>query len=75
MQTCSNCATVFDADQEGFVVTQKTMAVTAVCDPCMRNARLVKVVLRRGDIGNFTYEQFSVIETVGGMSTVNKRLG
>jgi hypothetical protein len=41
----------------------------------MRNARLVKVVLRRGDIGNFTYEQFSVIETVGGMSTVNKRLG
>jgi hypothetical protein len=40
----------------------------------MTNARLVKLVLRRGDIGGFAYEQFSVIETVGGMTTA-KRVG
>lgn len=73
MQTCSNCNASFDADQEGLVVHNKHTVATAICDACMTNGRLIKLVIRRGDIGGFTYEQFSVIETVGGMSS--KRAG
>lgn len=64
MHNCSNCNTPFDSDQEGVLVTSKKQMTTAICDACMSGARLVKLVLRRGDIGTFTYEQFSVIETV-----------
>ena len=74
MHTCSNCNASFDADKEGVVVTAKNKTATAICDACMTNARLIKLVLRRGDIGSFAYEQFSVIETVGGMSSA-KRAG
>jgi len=74
MHNCSNCNTAFDPDQEGVVVTAKKQMATAICDACMVNARLIKLVVRRGDIGGFAYEQFSVIETVGGMTTA-KRAG
>jgi hypothetical protein len=72
MHTCSNCNASFDGTQEGLVASAQGKVATAICDACMTNGRLIKLVLRRGDIGGFTYEQFSVIETVGGMS---KRAG
>lgn len=74
MHTCSNCNAPFDASNEGVIVTSKGQTATAICDGCMTNARLIKLVVRRGDIGSFAYEQFSVIETVGGMTTA-KRAG
>jgi thymidine kinase len=72
MHTCSNCKAEFNGANEGVVVSSKILPVTAICDACMTNARLIKLVLRRGDIGSFTYEQFSVIETVGGMSSAKR---
>jgi hypothetical protein len=63
MQTCNNCAAAFNDNEEGLVVTHKHTTATAICDSCLTNARLVKLVVRRGDIGGFNYEQFSVIET------------
>jgi hypothetical protein len=74
MHNCSNCNTPFDTTKEGVVVSAKGQVATAICDGCMVNARLIKLVVRRGDIGSFAYEQFSVIETVGGMTTA-KRAG
>lgn len=73
MHTCENCQTSFNAAENGLVVTQKGVTVTGICGSCMSGSRLVKLVLRRGDIGTFSYEQFSIIETVGGMSS--KRAG
>lgn len=70
---CSNCNTDFDSTKEGLVLTQTGRAVTSICEACLTGARLVKLVVRRGDIGNFAYEQFSIIETIGGMSS--KRAG
>jgi hypothetical protein len=68
MKTCSNCATDFDDDKNGVVVTQKTghtrHLCAAICEACMEGGRLIKVVLRRGDVGGYDYEQFSVIEAM-----------
>lgn len=75
MQTCDNCAISFDSTQEGVVVSSKTSAVCGICDACLTNARLIKLVVRRSDVGKFTYEQFSVIETVGVMSSAPKSAG
>lgn len=62
MQTCDNCKADFDSDNEGIVATAKGRAACAICDACMSGARLIKLVLRRGDVGGFTYEQYTVIE-------------
>lgn len=72
MHTCNNCNAEFNSDNEGIVTIAKEIVACAICDTCMTNARLVKLVLRRGDIGSFAYEQFSVIETVGGMSSTKR---
>jgi hypothetical protein len=63
MQTCDNCKAEFDPAQEGLVTTAKGRPACAICEGCMTGARLIKVVLRRGDVGSFAYEQYSVIES------------
>ncbi len=63
MQTCSNCQASFDPDKEGIVTTHKGRAACGICDACMQGAKLIKIVLRRGDVGSFAYEQYSVIES------------
>lgn len=68
MQNCANCTTAFDAQHEGLVVTQKNAPVTAVCETCLTNARLIKIVLRRGAQGAFAYEQWSTLETSNTLS-------
>ena len=71
---CSNCAADFDSTKEGVVLTQKDNVAASICGACLVGARLIKLVMRCGDIGSYTYEQYSVIETIGGMSGT-KRAG
>lgn len=63
MPACDNCKTEFDPDKEGLVASSKGRPACAICDACMEGARLIKLVLRRGDLGGFLYEQYSVIES------------
>ena len=62
MHTCDNCKTEFDGIKDGLVVMSKGRLASAICGGCVEGARLVKVVLRRGDLGGFSYEQYSAIE-------------
>lgn len=62
MQICSNCAASFDPAKEGIIASTKGVPAAGICDGCMTGARLIKLVLRRGDVGGAVYEQFSVIE-------------
>ena len=70
---CSNCSADFDSTKEGLLVTQKLAIVTSICGACLEGGRIVKLVLRRGDVGNFTYEQYSTLEMMGGGLTSPKR--
>lgn len=38
--------------------------VSAICDDCCDNARKVKLIFARREVGGFTYEQFSAIEMI-----------
>lgn len=62
LNKCDNCSNEFDADTSGIVATSKTKLAAAICDGCLTGARLIKLVLRQGDVGTPTYDQFSVIE-------------
>ena len=62
MSKCDNCKTEFDDSKEGFVVSTRGRVAASVCGGCCQGARKVKLVLTRGDLGGFTYEQFSAIE-------------
>ncbi len=62
MHKCDNCGSEFDASKEGVVASSKGKHAAAVCDGCMSGARLIKLVLRRGDLGGFAYEQYTAIE-------------
>lgn len=62
MHKCDNCKTEFDGTKSGVVTTSAGRPASAVCDGCTTGAKLIKVVLRRGDLGGFAYEQFTAIE-------------
>jgi len=62
MHTCNNCENSFDSNNEGLVTMHKATVAAAVCGDCMRGSTLVKMVLRRGDIGSWQYEQFQTLE-------------
>lgn len=72
---CSNCGVDFDSTKGGLLVTQKTAIVTSVCDDCLEGSRVVKVVLRRGDVGSFGYDQFATLEALSGGLTTPRRVG
>ena len=74
MHTCSNCTTEFNSDHEGLVTIAKEQVACAICDVCLMGARVIKLVLRQGDIGGWKYEQYAAIETSGGL-TSTKRAG
>ena len=72
---CSNCGSDFDSAKGGLLVTQKGVPVTSVCDSCLEGSRVVKVVLERGEIGNFRYKQFATLEALSGGLTSPRRAG
>lgn len=72
---CSNCNTDFDSTKSGLLVEQKGTIVAAVCDGCLEGSRVIKLVLRRGDVGNFGYEQFATLEALSGGLTSPRRAG
>lgn len=59
---CDNCKTGFDPATEGFVTTARGRHAAAVCGACTAGARKVKLVLARGDLGGFSYDQYAAIE-------------
>lgn len=67
MATCSNCGAGFNPlDNDGIVTTQRGRQVAAVCGGCVQGVRVGKIVLRRGDVGGLTYDQWSPMEMMGG---------
>lgn len=74
MTNCNNCGDAFDAAKEGLVASSKGVVAAAVCGNCCKNVRVGKIVLRKADVGGFTYEQWSPMEmTTSGLSS--KRAG
>lgn len=64
MHNCDNCKADFDASKDGIYTTSRGRVAAAICGDCCAGARLIKLVLRKGDLGGFTYEQYSAIEMV-----------
>lgn len=62
MINCDNCQAVFDPDKEGLVVTEKQHVASEICGTCLSDATLIKLVLRRGQLGGFAYEQYVPLE-------------
>jgi hypothetical protein len=62
MATCDNCAAAFDPANQGLVATTSGRQAAAVCGPCLADASLIKLVLRRGQLGGFAYEQYVPLE-------------
>jgi hypothetical protein len=74
MATCDNCASTFDPSKDGLQVKHRGGIAASICEGCCSGVRVGKVVLRRGDVGGFTYEQWSPMETMAsGLSS--KRAG
>lgn len=61
---CDNCRGTFNDEDQGLVTRSRGRVVAAICDDCCDNARKVKLVLSRRDVGGFTYEQFAPIEMI-----------
>jgi len=72
MSKCDNCASEFNAATEGLLTTQAGRPVASVCGTCCGNVRVGKIVLRRGNIGGFSYEQWAPMEMMGGGLTSKK---
>ena len=62
MHHCDNCQHEFDGATEGLVATSRGRFASAVCEGCLSGATLIKLVLRRGALGGYTYQQYSAIE-------------
>lgn len=72
MSKCDNCASEFDATKEGIQVMQAGRALASVCGTCCAGVRVGKIVLRRGDVGGFSYDQWSPMEMMGGGLTTKR---
>ncbi len=70
---CNNCNESFDEDK-GIVIKHEGRIAAAICPTCCRDVRVGKVVLRRGDLGGFAYDQWSPMEQMRGGLT-SKRAG
>lgn len=62
MHKCDNCQLEFDAASQGLVATTSGRLAAAICGLCLTDASLIKLVLRRGQLGGFAYEQYVPIE-------------
>lgn len=62
--TCDNCRATFDPSKEGIVASHANRHAAAVCGSCLDGSRKVKLVLRRHDLGGFTYDQYQAIEMI-----------
>jgi len=62
MTNCDNCQAAFNPDEEGLVATERGRSSAEICGSCLKDATLVKLVLRRGQPGGFAYEQFQPLE-------------
>ena len=62
MTNCDNCQAAFNPDEEGLVATERGHSVAEICGSCLKNATLIKLVLRHGQLGGFAYEQYQPLE-------------
>lgn len=62
--TCDNCQGKFDSSKEGLVTSHAGRHAAGVCGSCLEGSRKVKIVLRRHDLGGFTYDQYQAIEMI-----------
>jgi hypothetical protein len=72
MSKCDNCSSEFDPSTAGLQTTQAGRVIASVCDTCCGNVRVGKIVLRRADVGDFAYEQWSPMEMMRGGLTSKK---
>lgn len=73
MATCNNCNGEFNPlEDDGVVTTQRGRQIAAICADCAQGVRVGKIVLRRGDVGGFSYDQWSPMEMMGGGLTSKK---
>jgi hypothetical protein len=63
MTKCGNCTQDFDPAKGGITATAKGRVVAGVCGDCLEDATKIKLVLSRGEVGGFAYEQYSRLET------------
>ena len=64
MHVCDNCRTEFDPAKTGILVTERGRTATSVCGDCCAGVRKAKIILNRGDLGGFNYEQYVAIEMI-----------
>jgi hypothetical protein len=72
MTKCDNCTTEFNPSTEGLQTTHNGRVAASICGICCGSVRVGKIALRRGDVGNFTYEQWSPVEMMSGGLTSKK---
>lgn len=62
MHACDNCNAPFSVN-DGLEVRQGKQTVAKVCPNCLSGTRVIKLVLKKPDIGEtFAYDQFSALE-------------
>jgi hypothetical protein len=62
MHNCDNCQVPFDPDKEGLVTRERGRLASGICAACIKDVTLLKIVLRRKDVGGFAYEQYAPLE-------------
>lgn len=63
MTKCGNCMQDFDPSKGGVTAVAKGKVAAGVCGDCLGNATKFKLVLSRGEVGGFSYDQYSCLET------------
>lgn len=58
---CDNCQDEFPYDA-GLVASVMGRHVSAICGACLEGVQKAKLVIRRGDVGGFAYDQYQPIE-------------
>ena len=61
MHVCDNCKNAFPMGT-GLITLHNDMLSSGICDSCLDGARIIKVVLQKGDVGRFDYSQYQAIE-------------
>lgn len=63
MTKCGNCTQDFDPAKGGITANEKGRVAAGVCGDCLEDAKKIKLVLSRGEVGGFAYDQYSCLET------------